>query len=160
MNTQFFLQIIIILVFGIICSVQDIKSMKVRNVVIFSGCFVQLVFLAVTDLHTLWMPLCCGATTGLFYFAVRYITHKKLGMADVYFGIFQGLCLTPIVMCICILVECILALAAFGFQKIRKSKNDAVAFIPFMAISLLATAAYRNAITTFIESCFEFFVGL
>lgn len=146
MNAQFLIQLAIILVFGTLCSIQDIKTKKVSNLLILSGCLAQVIFLAVTNWRGLWMPLCCSAATALFYFAARLLTRKKLGMADVYFGIFQGLFLQPVPLCLCILLECLLPLPVFLIKKLQGRPRSSLPFVPFMALSLLLvflfTAAY------------------
>ena len=72
---------------------------------------------------------------GCFYFAVRKITKDKLGSADVWFGFFQGLFLTPILIPICLAIESIAALIIIN-KRFGKKK---FAFIPFMSFGLVAS---------------------
>lgn len=72
----------------------------------------------------------CGA----FYFAVRKITKNKLGLADVWFGFFQGLFLVPEMIPVCFGIECLTALCVIN-KRFGKEKFP---FIPFMSAGLIA----------------------
>ena len=71
---------------------------------------------------------------GAFYFAVRMIARGKLGMADVWFGIFQGFFLVPKMIPVCRGVVVIISLCAVN-KRFGKEKFP---FIPFMAVGLFA----------------------
>ena len=72
---------------------------------------------------------------GLFYFIVRKITKGKLGMADVWFGFFQGIFLSPILIPICLGIESIAALILIN----KKFGKERFPFIPFMSLGLIAS---------------------
>ncbi len=83
----------------------------------------------------MWIYILSSMICGAFYFAVRKITKNKLGPADVCFGFFQGLFLTPLFLPVCLGAE---ALAALVFIAINKSSTKKpFAFIPFMSFGLL-----------------------
>ena len=136
MQISFFLiaKLIIILLFSLILSVQDIKhgevSVYIQWVSIFCALLCHLIF-ARTEM---WIYIISSMLMGAFYFAVRMITRGKLGMADVWFGIFQGLFLVPKMIPVCLGVEC---LAALCFMK-KKTDRKTFPFIPFMAAGLIA----------------------
>ena len=75
----------------------------------------------------------------LLYFVVKKVSHDKLGVGDVYFGIFQGLCIFPQYIWICLCFEVIFAAIYFAFKKSKK-----IAFIPFMSIGLLIAYIFNN----------------
>ncbi len=124
----------IILFFSLILSWQDLKQKSVKIYIqilsIFFALILQLIFF-----HTkILIIILTSSASGAFYFLVRKITKNKLGMADVLFGIFQGLFLLPKLIPLCIGLEVLIAL----FLN-RKSKNKSFAFIPCMASALIIT---------------------
>ncbi len=125
----------IILIFSLILSVQDIKKMSVRLYIQWLSVLCALVCHFIFNRKELWLYLLCSLVMGSFYFLVRKITKNKLGPADVCFGFFQGLFLTPLFLPVCLGAE---ALAALVFIAINKSSTrKPFAFIPFMSIGLL-----------------------
>ena len=104
---------VIVFLFSLACADQDIKEKKVPNLVLISAIASGLVLRCVFDINNLWLSALCGTGAGLFYFLVRMITHGRLGIADVLFGVFQGLILFPLSLLICLLIECAAAGAWF-----------------------------------------------
>ena len=135
MQISFFLiaKLIIILLFSLILSVQDIKhgevSVYIQWVSIFCALLCHLIF-AQTEM---WIYIISSMLMGAFYFTVRKITREKLGPADVWFGFFQGLFLLPQMIPVCFGIECIVTLCVINkrFGKVR------FPFIPFMAVGLI-----------------------
>ncbi len=126
----------IILIFSLILSIQDFKRMSVSLYLQWLSILCGLVCHIIFNRQRLWLYLLCSLLMGGFYFLVRKITKKKLGPADVCFGFFQGLFLTPFSIPICLGTE---ALAALVFLALKKSTgNKPFAFIPLMSIGLLA----------------------
>ena len=72
---------------------------------------------------------------GALYFAVRKITKNRLGTADVWFGIFQGLFLFPDKLWICLAIETLPALIIEN----KKIGQKAFPFIPYMSAGLIGT---------------------
>lgn len=142
-----------------ICSVWDIKTMKVPDFVIFIGIaaifFCNLFFSedgTVFSLSKLMKSVLTGVFTGLFYFSVKIICHGRLGNGDILFGIFQGVCLTPKGVVFCLAIE-VLSAAAFVLIKRILCKESASyssekkPFVPFMAAGLLISYIVINYIS-------------
>ena len=128
---------VIVFLFSLACADQDIKEKKVPNLVLISAIASGLVLRCVFDINNLWLSALCGTGAGLFYFLVRLITHGRLGIADVLFGVFQGLIIFPLSLLICLLIECAAAGAWFLILKLRHKNLTRVPFIPFMAFGLI-----------------------
>lgn len=129
----------VIVVFSVFCSIQDIKHMKVSNYSLWCACGAVFILQIVFDYRTCWIYILSGVLSGLLYYIVRIVSKEKLGMADVYFGIFQGLCLPFLMIPVCIAVEILLVLL---FIPILKNKK--FPFIPFMSTSLIITLVFLN----------------
>lgn len=124
---------LVIVVFSIWISICDIKSMAISNF-LFLACnlcavTVQFVF----NFEYVWIKLLSALIFGAVYFIVRKITRNKLGMGDVWFGVFQGLCLVPKMLPVCLGVETVLAFVVMGR---RMKKGEKLPFIPFMSFAL------------------------
>lgn len=72
----------------------------------------------------------------MFYFIGKLIVKGKFGNADLYFGIFQGLCLPIKMLPLCVLLETVLAYFFILIFK-KRMKDNPLPFIPFMATSLI-----------------------
>ena len=118
--------------FSVLFSLQDLKNKKVSNILLWTGILVLIIFRIFYHFNYDWKSVLAAFCFGLFYFLVRLITKKKLGIADVYFGVFQGLCLDFRFYGICVLLEVLLALIIMN----KKLKQGDFPFIPFMALSL------------------------
>ena len=125
----------IILIFSLILSIQDFKRMSVGVYIQWLSIYSALIFHLIFARETIWIYILSSMIMGCFYFAVRKITRDKLGSADVWFGFFQGLFLTPILIPVCLGIESLSAIIIvnkrFGKQKF--------AFIPFMSFGLIAS---------------------
>ena len=134
MNVGFY-QIVsfsIILIFSLILSLQDIKKMAVSIFIQWLAIFAALVCHLIFARETIWIYILSSLICGAFYFAVRKITKGKLGMADVWFGFFQGVFLLPKLLPVCFGIE---ALAALCIMK--KNDRKTFPFIPFMSFGLV-----------------------
>lgn len=116
---------------------QDLKELKVSNMLILGAGLTVFAIHLIFNLQGSWAFLLSAALYGVLYFAARLVTKKKLGMADVWFGFFQGLCLglQPVNLLLCVLVEVLGGLALVGF----KNQHKKIPFIPFMSFALLIT---------------------
>ena len=141
-----------------ICSVWDLKTMKVPDFVIFIGIaaiiFCNLFFSeagTVFSLSKLMQSVLTGVLTGLFYFIVKIICRGKLGNGDILFGIFQGVCLTPKGVVFCLAIEVLSAAAFVLIKKILCKESASYSsekkpFVPFMAAGLLISYIVINYI--------------
>lgn len=134
------LLLVVIVIFAVLCSIQDIKHMEVNNYSLWCACGIALILQIVFNYKNCWIFIASGLFSGVLYFAVRKITKGKLGMADVYFGIFQGLCLHFIWLSVCIGIEILLVLITIN----KNFKNQKFPFIPFMSASLIITFILQN----------------
>jgi hypothetical protein len=127
--------LVIILLFSIILSIQDIKRLEVGIYIQWASIFCALICHAIFAWKQMWIFIISGMIFGALYFAVRKITKNKLGTADVWFGIFQGLFLYPDKLWICLAIETLLALIIEN-KKIGYKKFP---FIPYMSAGLIGT---------------------
>lgn len=128
---------VIMIIFSVILSIIDIKTKKISNWMIISGCILLIILHCAFNIDGLIMQLASALLYLVFYFAVRIVSKKKLGLADVYFGLFQGLCLPWKALPLCVFIE---VMAAFLLILIIKSlRYKKLPFIPFMAIGLMGT---------------------
>lgn len=119
-----------------IASLQDIKWQKVHNLVIFSGIFAVFLINLVLNRGFLIESLLSAFIYFMFYFVVKLMSKGKFGNADLYFGIFQGLCLPIKMLPLCVLLETLLAYFFILIFK-KRMKDNPLPFIPFMATSLI-----------------------
>ena len=136
MNMTFYkiISLIIILIFSIILSLQDIKRMTVGIYIQWLSIFAALSCHLIFNRQGMWIYILSSMICGLFYFVVRKITRGKLGPADVWFGFFQGLFLVPMILPLCFGIEALAALCVIN-KRFGKVKFP---FIPFMAAGLIA----------------------
>ena len=125
----------IILIFSLILSIQDLKRMTVGIYLQWLSVYCALICHILFARETIWIYILSSMIMGCFYFAVRKITKNKLGPADVWFGFFQGLFLTPILIPICLAIESIAALIIIN----KRFGKQRFAFIPFMSLGLIAS---------------------
>ena len=123
----------IILLFSLILSIQDIKRLEVEIYIQWASVFCALICHLIFAREGMWIYILSSMIMGSFYFVIRKITKNKLGPADVWFGFFQGLFLTPYQIPVCLGVEVVVTLIVinknFGHKKFP--------FIPFMSVGLL-----------------------
>lgn len=132
----------VIIFFSILCSLQDIRYMEVSKSSLWCACGSALLIHLILNFKTCWIYILSGLAAGLLYFLVRKISKNKLGLADVVFGVFQGLCLPFYFIPLCILIEVILSLFVFAIKR-NFSKFP---FIPFMASGLIFAAILKNVL--------------
>lgn len=127
----------IILLFSLILSIQDIKTLEADIHIQWASIYAALACHLIFARESMWIYILSSMIMGSFYFAIRKITKNKLGPADVWFGFFQGLFLTPYQIPVCLGVEVAATLIIinknFGHKKF--------AFIPFMSFGLIITFA-------------------
>lgn len=129
--------LVLIIFFSVFCSIQDIKNLAVSNWILLianiSVLFFQLFF---NKNDILWVVL-SGILYFVFYYLVRLFSKKKLGMADVYFGMLQGFCIRISLLPVCVLAECLFVGLLILIKPEFRTKK--IPFIPFMAAALILT---------------------
>ncbi len=132
--------LILLLIFSLIMSRYDIKTLAVPDWPYWAGCICLIGAGLIFHRFEIYLFLISALILAAIYYLARKISKDHLGMGDVYFGFFQGLCIRPRVIWICISVEVISALFVYAVICRRyKLKNPRMAFIPFMSLGL-ATA--------------------
>ena len=130
--------LVLLVVFSLIMSLYDIKSLAVPDWPYWIGCILIIIVRIIFYSAAIYLNLLSAFILFALYFVVRLITKKHFGTGDVYFGLFQGLCLAPQVLWICLAVEAFTGLVTFGIiYLVKKLKGIKIAFIPFMSIGLL-----------------------
>ena len=130
----------ILLTFCLIMSRYDFKTFSVPNWPYWAGCILLIGAGLVFHRYEIYLFLISALIFAALYYLIRIITKGHLGIGDVYFGFFQGLCLHPRVVWICLATETFSALIIYVIACRRyKLKNPRMAFIPFMSLGL-ATA--------------------
>lgn len=125
--------LVIILVFSIILSVQDIKRMEAGIYIQWASIVCALLCQLIFARHKMWIFIISSMILGAIYFLIRKITKNKFGPADVWFGFFQGLFLYPVILWVCLAIETVLALVVEN----KKIKNAPFPFIPYMSMGLI-----------------------
>lgn len=107
--------------------------MKIQDYPLWSACYAAIICHLIFNREGLWIYALSGLIAGFFYYAIRIITKRKLGIGDVYFGFFQGFCLPVIWLPACLIIEIITALIVIN----KKVGRVAFPFVPFMSLGLL-----------------------
>ena len=107
--------------------------MTVSIYVQWASVFVAMACHMIFARETMWIYILSSMFCGAFYFAVRKITKDKLGPADVWFGFFQGLFLTPFFIPVCLGAESLAALIIVN----KRFGKQSFAFIPYMSFGLI-----------------------
>ena len=126
---------LIIIIFSLILSVQDIKHMEVGLYIQWLSIICALVCHLIFARTEMWIYILSSLIMGSFYFAVRKITKDKLGPADVWFGFFQGLFLMPVYISVCLGVEVVAVLVIVN-KRLGRQKFP---FIPYMSFGLIVS---------------------
>jgi len=135
MNSYNMVLMAVIIVFSIVCSWQDIKKRKVSVYVLGGACFCALSSHLFFNASGIAGYIISGIVSGLIYFATCRLMKDRFGMGDVFFGVFQGLCLPYKYLLVCIVVECVLGLIVMKLFN-RRNRNNSFPFIPFMSAAL------------------------
>lgn len=129
--------LIILLLFSIIMSRYDLRTLSVPNWPYWAGCISLLIVQIIFNRFEIYMFLISALLFAAIYYLIRLITRGHLGMGDVYFGFFQGLCLRPFAIWICLIVESLAAFIVYViYSRGNKLKNKKMPFIPFMSLGL------------------------
>lgn len=124
---------LLILIISGIASYQDIKEQKVWIFLIILGISAAIVINIMIYGTGIINIILSASFYGFFYFVIKLVVKGKFGNGDIYFGIFQGACLSLNMLPECVLVEVFLALIIMN-KKLKKGKFP---FIPFMSGSLV-----------------------
>ena len=128
------IQFAIILIFSLILSIQDFKTMKISNWICYASYICISACHLIFDAENFWFFVLSAALLAGFYTFTKFISKNKFGTGDILFGIFQGLCLPFYNIWLCLMVE--VACSLFYAYKKRK---QAFPFIPFMSAGLIFT---------------------
>lgn len=126
------IKFLIVSLVSAICIIQDIKKSKVSNLVLISGFVLMILCNFFLDRKHFLTSLISIAIMVFVYIIIKFIVNKKLGFGDVLYGIFQGACLSPVFIWLCLMFETVSA-SAF----LLTSGKKIIPFIPFMAGGLL-----------------------
>lgn len=130
--------LVILLAFSFIMSRYDMRTLLIPNWPYWAGCISLIIVRIIFYSTTVYLNLISALALPAIYFIIRILTKKHLGMGDVYFGIFQGLCLEPQVIWICLAVETIIgAITYFCISLSKKIKGMKMPFVPFMSVGLV-----------------------
>lgn len=134
-------QIIILVLlagFSFIMSRYDLRSLEVPDWPYWASCILVIIARLVFYRQTIYHNIISALIFLFLYYFIRLITRGHLGIGDVYFGIFQGLCIGPAVIWICLAVETVTGLLAYWIlYLVKKTKGIKMPFIPFMSFGLL-----------------------
>ena len=135
----------VILTFSIILSIQDVKHKSINIFILIIGIISALIIQIFSNWDNILLFISSSFILGLFYFFIKIITKNKLGKADIYFGIFQGIFLLPSVIPLCLIIESMISL--IFVCKIFKEKS--FPFIPFMSVGLIISFYIQTIVTNF-----------
>ena len=122
----------IILLFSLIFCWQDIKAQKIKVWLLWLSILCAFICQLIFVRRDIWINILTSLMAGLFYFIVRKISKNRLGLADVWFGFFQGMFLTPLLLPFCFGAESVAALLLN-----KKISRERFAFIPYMSFGLI-----------------------
>lgn len=126
---------VIILIFSIWLSLQDIKRMSVGIYIQWLSIYSALACHLIFARQEIWIYILSAMLTGAFYFLIRKLSKNRLGPADVWFGFFQGLFLQPVYIPLCLGVEAVAALIIVN----KRFGHQSFAFIPYMSLGLIVS---------------------
>ena len=132
-TASFFIKTAIVLIISIVLSILDIKNLAVPAWPVITGCILMIAVLIVFDGTATFLYILSSAIFVLIYFIVRIVSKNKFGRGDILFGIFQGLCIHPYFIWVCLAVETLAAFIAYRNKPAQK-----LPFIPFMSAGLVA----------------------
>lgn len=130
--------LVLLVVFSLIMSVYDIRTLEIPDWPFYTSCALVTLVQGIFFRESVFLHLLGALILLVLYFLLRKITHEKLGMGDVCFGLFQGMCIGLSVIWICLAVEAVTGLITFAIiNLVKKRKGIKIPFIPFMSIGLL-----------------------
>ncbi len=130
--------LILLLIFSLIMSRYDIKTLAVPDWPYWAGCICLIGAGLIFHRFEIYLFLISALILAAIYYLARKISKDHLGMGDVYFGFFQGLCIGLRVIWVCLAVETFTGLIAFLIlYLVKKEKGIKMPFIPFMSAGLL-----------------------
>ena len=131
---------ILIFVFCAVCSYCDIRKKQLPYSLLVCGLVIAFACRFIFSRPLIFSWGINAVCSGLFYFIIRMITRGRLGIADVLFGVFQGLVLPgAAALLVCVLIECICAgvWVVVMRNKSQTTQSPDFPFIPFMSLGLI-----------------------
>ena len=122
-------------------SFEDIKSLKIRNFWFYLSYLCIFIFHLIFNFDSIFyylistvLMICCLLPCFIF--------KNKMGKGDFLFGIFQGMCLLPKQVFLCVIIEIIAVLIFVLILVLAKKfdKNKRIPFIPFMSVGLVLSS--------------------
>ncbi len=130
--------LVIFLLVSVPAVFQDIRAGEVSRYMLWGGLAAALLVQALGSVIPFIQAL-GGAALGCGVFlSARFITHKKLGLADVWYAGFIGAVLGPFWFFPAIMASCVLGIISFAI-----SRNKQIPFIPCMAFASAAVMAAK-----------------
>ena len=122
-------------------SFEDIKSLKIRNFWFYLSYLFIFTFHLVFNLDSIFYYL-ISIVLMSFCLLPCFLLKNKIGKGDFLFGIFQGMCLLPKQVFLCVFFEIITVLIfVFNLVLAKKfDKNKRIPFIPFMSVGLVLSS--------------------
>ncbi|MDR2079557.1 MAG: prepilin peptidase [Treponema sp.] len=131
---------VVFLAFALPASWIDIRTYRIPDVLIFSGSLVIFILLLIAGTVSIPNRLIAAALSGLFFFIIRRIT-GGLGLGDVKFAFFIGLCCGLPWVCaafLCAALLGILGCLTFGYTG-KNAFRRAIPFAPFLTAGVIAS---------------------
>ncbi len=134
--------LILFTAFSIPIAVHDLRTMRIPDFLIYLGTAVLLAYRAAFTLQDLALYLAAAVLSFLLFMAVRGLTKKGLGWADVKYSAMCGICAGPLLVFAGYAVSAVYCGVYFLIRGIKKGdiKHEAVPFAPFMALGTVSVA--------------------
>lgn len=122
-------------------SFEDIKSLKIRNFWFYLSYLCIFIFHLIFNLDSIFNYLISTVLMSCCLLPC-FILKNKMGKGDFLFGIFQGMCLLPNQVFLCVIIEIIAVLIFVLILVLAKKfdKNRRIPFIPFMSVGLVLSS--------------------
>lgn len=128
--------LIIFAIFSVPVAIIDIREHKIPDILVFLGCAVLAAYQAFFLRHLFLQAIIGAILSPLLFFFIRNITNFGMGLGDVKYSIFCGLCAGSTLSFLSYVTACFLCLATFFTLKIFKKnvgRSTEIPFAPFMA---------------------------
>lgn len=120
---------------------EDIKFLKIRNYWFYLSYLCIFTYHLVFNLDSILIYFISTVLMSCCLISC-FLVKNKMGKGDFLFGIFQGLCLLPKQVFLCVFIE-IIAVLIFVFNLVlakKFDKNKRIPFIPFMSVGLVLSS--------------------
>ena len=135
------ISLLIFAIFSIPIAARDIKELMVPDWAVFSGSAVLAAYMAIFCRELLLFGLIGAILSPLLFYAVRRCTNFGMGLGDVKYSVFCGLCAgatKAFVSYAAASLFCAIYFAACYILRKKSGRERKIPFAPFMALGLLA----------------------